>query len=300
MISHRHRHQSHSRRDFFARSLGRSLAGVPLLELAFHRAAWNRALAQNTGADKLFDIKKAAEGVYFAQARLQTLIISSAVIFVNEKDVLVVDSQTRPSASAALINQIRKEVTPKPVRYVVNTHFHDDHTQGNSAFKRSNPKVDFIASAATAELMAKEIPVRLKETLEKSIPADIEKVNGFISKASSAAEKDFWREQLRQYAAFQAEMKNFELELPTVTFDKAHVIKDRAHDLHIQFHGRAHTAGDVHRLVPAKPRDCYRRHDQRQPALYARCISEAMGEDHRFGEPPRLGSGDIGTRTDHV
>jgi glyoxylase-like metal-dependent hydrolase (beta-lactamase superfamily II) len=143
-------------------------------------------------------------------------------------------------------------VTPKPVRYVVNSHFHDDHCQGNSAFKHSNPKTDFIATAATAELMAKEVPVRLKATLEKTIPALVEKVQGYISNAGSAAEQDFWRDQLRQFAAFQLEMKDFELELPTITFDRAHIIKDRTHDLHVEFHGRAHTAGDVIVYCPQK------------------------------------------------
>ena len=40
--------------------------------------------------------------------------------------------------------------------------------------------------------------------------------------------------------------------LPTVTFDKTYVIKDKAHDLHVEFHGRAHTAGDVVVFCPEK------------------------------------------------
>ena len=249
------RHHAHShptRRDFFGRSLGGVLTGLPVLELAFHRAAWARALAPTAPDAKLFNISKAADGVYFAEARLQTLINSSSVIFVNSRDVLVVDSQSKPSASASLINQIKKEVTTKPVRYVVNTHFHDDHTQGNSAFKSGAAKVDFIASIPCAESMAKEVPVRLKETLEVAVPAQIEKVREFLGKATSAAEKAFWKEQLRQYEAFLAEMKTFSLELPTITLAKSHVIKDRAHDLHIEFHGRAHTSGDVVVFCPQK------------------------------------------------
>ncbi len=33
--------------------------------------------------------------------------------------------------------------------------------------------------------------------------------------------------------------------MPTITFDKSYVLQDPAHDLHIEFHGHAHTAGDV-------------------------------------------------------
>jgi glyoxylase-like metal-dependent hydrolase (beta-lactamase superfamily II) len=47
-------------------------------------------------------------------------------------------------------------------------------------------------------------------------------------------------------------MQNFTPVLPTVTFGKTYVIKDKAHDLHVEFHGRAHTAGDVVVFCPQK------------------------------------------------
>jgi glyoxylase-like metal-dependent hydrolase (beta-lactamase superfamily II) len=59
-------------------------------------------------------------------------------------------------------------------------------------------------------------------------------------------------EQLRQLEAYQQEMKSFPLELPTVTFGNTHVIQDSSADLHIEFHGRAHTAGDIQVFSPTK------------------------------------------------
>jgi glyoxylase-like metal-dependent hydrolase (beta-lactamase superfamily II) len=47
-------------------------------------------------------------------------------------------------------------------------------------------------------------------------------------------------------------MQNFKPLLPTLTFEKTYVIKDKAHDLHVEFHGRAHTAGDVVVFCPQK------------------------------------------------
>ena len=45
--------------------------------------------------------------------------------------------------------------------------------------------------------------------------------------------------------AYQAELKDYTLELPTITFDKTYLLQDPAFDLHLEFHGRAHTAGDL-------------------------------------------------------
>jgi len=237
------RHAHPARRDFLKSLIAGPLAGAAVLELAQHRAAWARAMAVSASA-QLFDIEKAAENVYLARARAQAEINSNAAIFVNAQDVLVVDAHSKPSAAASLIAQIAKEVTPKPVRYVVNSHFHWDHTQGNHAYRAAESKIDFIASNATRKLMTELSQQRLKESLEQA-PKQIAALEARAAKASSAAEKDFCKEQSRQIKAYQSEMQRFDLELPTITFDDSYVVKDQEHELHLEFHGHAHTAGDV-------------------------------------------------------
>jgi len=80
----------------------------------------------------------------------------------------------------------------------------------------------------------------------------IESIQARIAAATSEANRQFWREQIRQLQAYQAELKSYPLELPTITFARSHVISDRAGDLHIEFHGRAHTAGDIVVFSPQK------------------------------------------------
>jgi cyclase len=224
------------------------MAGASVLEMGFFRAAVARA--QSPGAStQLFDIQKVADGVYFALAHPQALTNCNAAIFVNSQDVVVVDAHSKPSAAAALIAQIKKEVTPKPVRYLVNTHFHWDHTQGDAAYRATGSKVEIIASETTKELLSQNARNRLKESLD-GVPKIIDALQARLSKAASAADKEFFQEQIRLAKAYQVEMKSFTPELPDITFAKSHVIKDRAHDLHIEFHGRAHTAGDVAVFCP--------------------------------------------------
>jgi cyclase len=245
--AHPHNHvapeRSTSRRDFLRVFTGGALAGASILELAYHRAAWARAAAPTSGSN-LFDLQKVANGVYFARALPQAMINCNAAIFVRSKDVVVVDAHSKPSAAASLIAQIKREVTPKPVRYVINTHFHWDHTQGDHAYRVAEEKVDFIASAATKQLMTELAVARVKASV-RGVPQQIDALNAQAAHAGSAAEKAYCADQIRQLKAYQAELSNYAMELPTITFDKSYVLQDPAFDLHIDFHGHAHTAGDV-------------------------------------------------------
>jgi cyclase len=237
-----------SRRDFLRVLMGGALTGASILELAYHRAAWARAAAPASDA-RLFDLQKVANGVYFAHARPQALLNCNAAIFVRSKDVVVVDAHSKPSAAASLIHQIKAEITGKPVRYVVNTHFHWDHTQGDHAYRLTGEKVDFIASSATKQLMSDLAVARMKASVEE-VPKQIDALRARSARSSSAAEKAFCADQIAQMNAYQTELKDYTLELPTITFDTSYLLRDPAFDLHIDFHGHSHTAGDVFVFCP--------------------------------------------------
>ncbi len=242
-------HDHTSRRDFLRVLMGGALAGASVMELAFHRAAWARAAAAVDEPD-LFDIQNAAPGVYFAHAKPQAIINCNAAIFVRSKDAVVVDAHSKPSAAASVIRQIRRQITDKPVRYVINTHFHWDHTQGDHAYKQTGNKVDFIASSMTKDLMEKLALARMKESVD-SVPPQIEALRRRAENSTSAAEKAFCAEQIRQMEAYLADMRqNYELVLPTITFEKSYLLADPAFDLHLGFHGRSHTAGDTFVYCP--------------------------------------------------
>jgi glyoxylase-like metal-dependent hydrolase (beta-lactamase superfamily II) len=251
--AHSHRHvvpeRLRTRRDFLRTLMGTTLAGASVMELAWHRAAWARTAAGNE--EKLFDLQKAADGVFFAQAKAQTVINCNAAVFVRSKDVVVVDAHSKPSAAASLIRQIRREITDKPVRYVINTHFHWDHMQGNHAYKQAGSQVDIIATEATKQNMSQYSMDRLKQSLDE-MSKQIEALRDRAGKASSSAEKAFCTDEISHMQAYQAEMKDFTLELPTITFDKTHLLADSAFDLHLEWHGRSHTSGDVFVFCPQR------------------------------------------------
>ncbi len=90
---------------------------------------------------KAYKLEKIADGVFYATATGSMVTGSNNVAIVGDRDVLVVDTGTSPAAARAFIEDL-KLVTTKPIRYVVNTHFHYDHTDGNQVYAG---KADIIA-----------------------------------------------------------------------------------------------------------------------------------------------------------
>src|SRR5262249_4833557 len=56
---------------------------------------------------------------------------------VGDDGIVIVDDQYAPMADK--IKAALKGVTDKPVRFVINTHYHGDHTGGNAIFQQNAP-----------------------------------------------------------------------------------------------------------------------------------------------------------------
>src|ERR1044071_4566095 len=134
------------------------------------------------GAPEMFGIPPGAEGVYAAIAKPAYKVNCNAVIISLGDSVLVVDTHSKPSAARALVAQIKK-LTDKPVRYVVNTHFHWDHYQGNEAYPSSWPAgIEIISSQATRNNIARLGIPRVKHEI-LAMPAEIAELKASQGKA---------------------------------------------------------------------------------------------------------------------
>ena len=81
-----------------------------------------------------FELKQVGPGVYAAIDGPEHKSGSNAGFVIGDDGVLVVDAFFYPDATKALVGEIRK-LTPKPIRYVVNTHYHADHTGGDQVLR---------------------------------------------------------------------------------------------------------------------------------------------------------------------
>jgi cyclase len=197
----------------------------------------------------LFDIKPVADGVYAAIAKPAYKTNCNAAVIILDDSVLVVDTHSKPSAARGLIAQI-KTLTDKPVKYVVNTHFHWDHYQGNQAYPSSWPAgVEIISSEATRESIEERGIPRVKREL-LTIPQEIEKMRGQLESASDAQQKAEIQSNLRQADDYLAELKSMQVTFPTMTFDHSLILHRKSRTVEILWLGKAHTDGDVFVYLP--------------------------------------------------
>ena len=206
-------------------------------------------LAAAVPSEDLFDIKPIADGVYAAIAKPAYKVNCNAAIIILSDSVLVVDTHSKPSAARALIEQIKK-LTPKPVKFVVNTHFHWDHYQGNEAYPSSWPAgVEIISSEATRQNIQRLGIPRVKNEII-TMPQEIANLRKDLEKASGAEQKRAIEENIREAEAYFAELKSMQITLPTMTFDRSLILRRGPRTVEILWLGRAHTDGDVFVYLP--------------------------------------------------
>lgn len=200
-------------------------------------------------AEDLFDLKPVVDGVYAAIAKPVYKINCNAVVIELDDSVLIVDTHSKPSAARALMDQVKARIN-KPVKYVVNTHFHWDHAQGNDAYPASWPGgVEIISSQATRDsIEARGIPRIKRQILE--VPKEIDGLKADLAKATDGRRRAELQDDIQQTESYLAELKAMQGKLPSVTFDRSLTLHAKSRAIEILWMGKAHTDGDVFVYLP--------------------------------------------------
>jgi len=111
---------------------------VPVLAgliVVFAGWVWLDGRAQSNGPvlSGAHRFERVTDGIYYATASGTMTVGANSPIIVTDEETLVIDSEITPAAARALVADL-KAVTNKPVRYVVDSHYHYDHAHGNQVF----------------------------------------------------------------------------------------------------------------------------------------------------------------------
>jgi cyclase len=78
-------------------------------------------------------IQEVAPGVWFREGDARGGTGHSNNIIIEMKDYLIVVDANYPSGAQAVLNDVKK-LSSKPIKYVIDTHHHPDHSYGNRIF----------------------------------------------------------------------------------------------------------------------------------------------------------------------
>ena len=195
-----------------------------------------------------FTFNKIADGVYHAVGTGNLVVMSNAAIVETDRDVLVVDSHVSPGGAWALREEL-KTVTAKPIRYVVNSHYHFDHAHGNQIY---GPDVQIIGTEFAREMIldGKSQDSRARQFYVGGLPAQIEALKKRLASSTDAAETSRLEQQLKVQ---QNHLDGTSAVVPTppnVTLTERLTLHQGGREIRIMFMGRGHTAGDVIVYLP--------------------------------------------------
>jgi cyclase len=160
-------------------------------------------------------VKQIAPGVWFREGDIQHKGHCNNVIIEMSDHLIVVDANF-PSGARRVIEDARK-LSPKPIKFVFDTHHHGDHSYGNPVWTKMGAVT--IAYNGVAEEMKRYEPKRWQDTAK--------------------SRKDV------------GELNLTAPEPPQKTFTKSpYVMEDATRRVELHFFGWAHTRGDGFAWLP--------------------------------------------------
>jgi glyoxylase-like metal-dependent hydrolase (beta-lactamase superfamily II) len=207
-------------------------------------------------------LTKIADGVYVIihqDAVLAGWPQGNTTIIIGDREVFVVDACFLTGSAKEDIAEI-KHLTSKPVRYLLNTHFHIDHNAGNSAYMEAFPGLEIIAHTETRRFMDDANPSfaanaadpngRPAAVILPALKKQLESGKGDDGKPLSAEDKAMLPQQIADVENEIADYRTFKYQSPTLTFDHELTLDIGNREVQVKHLGRGNTPGDALVYLP--------------------------------------------------
>jgi glyoxylase-like metal-dependent hydrolase (beta-lactamase superfamily II) len=230
-------------------------AGFILPALALIFGSIVPACAQLQNPD--FEIQKIARDIY-AVIRKEPPSLwfnPNTVFIIGKRDVTVVDTNISSRYTREVLAELRK-ITKKPVRYVVNTHWHEDHITGNRVYREAFPDVKFIAHKSTLADLPTVGAANRKGSLENGkgfvglLKTLLGKNENLAGQKITAEERAGYASDIKLVESYLADAPDFQIMLPDIAVEDRLELGDGRRRIEILHLGRAHTGADLVVFLP--------------------------------------------------
>lgn len=200
-----------------------------------------------------YEIEKVSNDIFLLRPVINKYrwVTSNIVVIINKEDLLVIDSGLLPSAAEEAITHI-KNLTTKPVKYLINTHWHGDHWQGNVAFANAYPGIKIITSAKNKAAIERNGNVWARKHYRYFLNRMVKEYQETLIKEREGKNDELTVEEelLVEHGIIDMnkdieELKDLELIIPNITFDKKMILKSGGRIIELQYPGPGNTIGDV-------------------------------------------------------
>jgi len=163
----------------------------------------------------------------------------NSIAILSRDGVLVFDTNGTPAAAAAVLAEIRA-ITDRPVRYVVNSHWHWDHWYGTEVYRQAFPALSIVAHEKTRAMMTGPALEFNRPGIEQQLPGYIESLEKRgADKALIDADRFFFEQK-----------KNVQHTFPDVTYSDRMTIDLGERHIEVLHYDRAVTPGDTFLYLP--------------------------------------------------
>jgi cyclase len=209
--------------------------------------AWMRLEAQAPARPLAHRFERLADGVYAALPNGTVNVVSNSTVIVNDDDVVVVDAHATPAAARALVEDV-KSLTAKPIRTVIDTHFHWDHAHGNQAFV---PGAQVIGHEYVRQMLLTDVlNSRSYRSFIDPVPGQIDTIRRQLAAETDPAKKASIQQRLDVQLAYAEALKEIKPTPPTMTYETRMTMFHGAREIQLLFLGRGHTGGDTVVYLP--------------------------------------------------
>ncbi len=199
-----------------------------------------------------FVLHSMGEGLYATERTEPAGLMFDAnnVFLIREQDVVVVDSNISPDSTREVLTALRK-LTDKPVRYVINTHWHEDHILGNRVWREAYPGVQFIGHVKTHADLASVGAANRKSLLEEgadgvaSLKNAIATGKGLAGNVLTDEERVSHQSDIFLVERYLKEAGSLPIVYPDLEVSETLVLADGKRPIEIRFLGAAHTRSDL-------------------------------------------------------
>ncbi len=195
-----------------------------------------------------------SDGVWHGSGTGTVHTMSNVMVLVGAFDTLVVDSHVTPAASRALLDSL-PAITDKPVRYLVNSHYHFDHAHGNQSFPAG---IEIIGHEFTRAKLNGDIGNVLEENTFRSysdpVPTLVANLERQVAAESNPQRRSELEERLRVQTDYMNAIPEVQPTPPNITLESKmtlfQVVEQGSREIQLRHFGRAHTGGDVVVFLP--------------------------------------------------